>query len=392
MQPVYSTSMPQSWRRPQHHKRTFCSAIAMSALPPKADICGAKRNVRYGPEVDIRDDYERSGSNAAAARGKITLISVNSPGSVSTSIEPPCFASPVGKKNYLCCCHETARTRHGSWVSKFALMLGSSWSIFSLATFTALAALDLSASAESLDLFTGLDSLDLFASLASLDMFASLYVLDAFASLASLDMFASLYVLDAFASLASLDMFASLYVLDSFASLASLDMIASLYVLDAFASLDTFDAFIGLDSFDAFASLDSFDAFVSLNPLDSFSGLDSLNSFAGLNPLNFFAGLDSLDSFAAEIAELLLQLCILELHAAMMSRVEFPVLELPATTDVHFVELAVQHGVGLDRRKPAVSPVVVVPQRWPDEERRSKSKCRPDRPPGRIPEERHIRR
>src|SRR5262249_29053731 len=94
------------------HKRTFCSAIAMSPLPPKAEICGAKRNVRYGPEVDIRDDYERSGGNAAAARGKITLISVNSPGSVSTSVEPPCFASPVGKKNYLCCCHETARTRH----------------------------------------------------------------------------------------------------------------------------------------------------------------------------------------------------------------------------------------------------------------------------------------
>src|SRR5262249_32490460 len=191
----------------------------MSALPPKADICGAKRNVRYGPEADIRDDHERSGSNAAA-RGKITLISVNSPGSVSTSIEPPCFASPVGKKNYLCYCHETARTRHGSWVSKFALMLGSSWSIFSLATFTALAALDLSASAESLDLFTGLASLHLFANLDALDPLASL---------------------------------------------ASLDMFATLYVLDAFASLDTFDAFIGLDSFDAFASLDTFDALIGLD-------------------------------------------------------------------------------------------------------------------------------
>src|SRR5262249_1756259 len=227
----------------------------MSALPPKADICGAKRNVRYGPEADIRDDHERSGSNAAA-RGKITLISVNSPGSVSTSIEPPCFASPVGKKNYLCYCHETARTRHGSWVSKFALMLGSSWSIFSLATFTALAALDLSAGAESLDLFTGLDSLDLFASLASLDMFASLYVLDPFACLGSFDTFIGLDSFDAFASLDSFD---ALIGLDSF---------------DAFASLDTFDALIGLDPFDVFASLDSFDAFVSLNPLDSFPGLD----------------------------------------------------------------------------------------------------------------------
>jgi hypothetical protein len=35
-----------------------------------------------------RVDYDRSGSNAAA-RGKITRISANSPGSVSTSIEPP---------------------------------------------------------------------------------------------------------------------------------------------------------------------------------------------------------------------------------------------------------------------------------------------------------------
>jgi SAM-dependent methyltransferase len=36
-----------------------------------------------------RNNYGRSGSNAAT-RGKITLISVNSPGCVSTSIEPPC--------------------------------------------------------------------------------------------------------------------------------------------------------------------------------------------------------------------------------------------------------------------------------------------------------------
>jgi hypothetical protein len=41
-QPPYSTSMPQSWRRPQHHKRTFRGAIVMSALPPKADIRGVQ--------------------------------------------------------------------------------------------------------------------------------------------------------------------------------------------------------------------------------------------------------------------------------------------------------------------------------------------------------------
>ena len=63
--------------------------IWASALPPKADICSAPAHVRFGPIADIQNDYDRSGSNAAA-RGKITLISVNSPGSVSTSIEPPC--------------------------------------------------------------------------------------------------------------------------------------------------------------------------------------------------------------------------------------------------------------------------------------------------------------
>jgi CheY-like chemotaxis protein len=35
------------------HKRTFRSAIAMSALPPKADMCGAARDVRFGPIADI---------------------------------------------------------------------------------------------------------------------------------------------------------------------------------------------------------------------------------------------------------------------------------------------------------------------------------------------------
>jgi hypothetical protein len=61
----------------------------MSALLPKADMCSALAHVCFGPIADIGDDHERSGSNAAT-RGKITLISVNSPGCVSTSIEPPC--------------------------------------------------------------------------------------------------------------------------------------------------------------------------------------------------------------------------------------------------------------------------------------------------------------
>ena len=35
------------------------SAIAMSALPPKADMRGAARDVRFGPKADIREITER---------------------------------------------------------------------------------------------------------------------------------------------------------------------------------------------------------------------------------------------------------------------------------------------------------------------------------------------
>ena len=34
-------------------KQTFRGAIAMSALPLKADMCGATGDVRYGPIADI---------------------------------------------------------------------------------------------------------------------------------------------------------------------------------------------------------------------------------------------------------------------------------------------------------------------------------------------------
>ena len=61
----------------------------MSALHLKADMCGAVAHVSFGPKADIGKDYVRSGNNVAT-RGKITLISVNSPSCVSTSIEPPC--------------------------------------------------------------------------------------------------------------------------------------------------------------------------------------------------------------------------------------------------------------------------------------------------------------
>ena len=39
---------------PLESSRTFRSAIAMSALPPKADMCSAQAHVRFGPKADNR--------------------------------------------------------------------------------------------------------------------------------------------------------------------------------------------------------------------------------------------------------------------------------------------------------------------------------------------------
>jgi hypothetical protein len=35
------------------HKQTCAMQEPMSALPPKADMCGAKTNVRFGPIADM---------------------------------------------------------------------------------------------------------------------------------------------------------------------------------------------------------------------------------------------------------------------------------------------------------------------------------------------------
>jgi hypothetical protein len=34
-------------------KQTFCNVSALSALPPKADMCDATRDVRFGPIADM---------------------------------------------------------------------------------------------------------------------------------------------------------------------------------------------------------------------------------------------------------------------------------------------------------------------------------------------------
>ena len=51
-------------------KRTFAVQKGMSALPPKADMCGATRDVRYGPTADIayliRSTRRRARASSAA--------------------------------------------------------------------------------------------------------------------------------------------------------------------------------------------------------------------------------------------------------------------------------------------------------------------------------------
>jgi hypothetical protein len=43
----------QSYSRTELRERTTRAAEAMSALPPKADMCGATRDVRFVPIADI---------------------------------------------------------------------------------------------------------------------------------------------------------------------------------------------------------------------------------------------------------------------------------------------------------------------------------------------------
>ena len=42
------------------HKQTFAVQTVMSALPPKADMCGAPWNVRYVPIADIAEIADES--------------------------------------------------------------------------------------------------------------------------------------------------------------------------------------------------------------------------------------------------------------------------------------------------------------------------------------------
>jgi len=39
-------------------KQTFAAQKSMSALPPKADMCGATKDVRFGPIADVSNSLD----------------------------------------------------------------------------------------------------------------------------------------------------------------------------------------------------------------------------------------------------------------------------------------------------------------------------------------------
>jgi hypothetical protein len=48
-------------------KQTYAVQTVMSALPPKADMCGAIRDVRFGPIADILQIIRSSRQRAPAS-------------------------------------------------------------------------------------------------------------------------------------------------------------------------------------------------------------------------------------------------------------------------------------------------------------------------------------
>src|SRR5262249_60983608 len=60
----------------RHDRESGIPHKTMSALPPKADMCGATRDVRYGPKADISNfirSPRRHGQQATAVRSALEL-------------------------------------------------------------------------------------------------------------------------------------------------------------------------------------------------------------------------------------------------------------------------------------------------------------------------------
>ena len=154
---------------------------------------------------------------------------------------------------------------------------------------------------------------------------------------------------------------APLHPLDLVAHLHSLNALCLLASLHAIASVDILNIFIGLNALGGFARLDTLNVLARLDSLNAFAGLQSLDALSDLGSLQARPGVGALNISRIHASELLLQVCVPEWHIGAMSRVEPPVLKLPAAGDVDSVELAVKDSVGLDRAITPISPIVAVP-------------------------------
>ena len=73
-------------------KRTCAAQKIMSALPPKADMCGATRDVRFVPKADIRRGYS---SMRLSARSKKSRLIGNPMLTTSLSLKSPRPRTPT---------------------------------------------------------------------------------------------------------------------------------------------------------------------------------------------------------------------------------------------------------------------------------------------------------
>ncbi len=155
---------------------------------------------------------------------------------------------------------------------------------------------------------------------------------------------------------ATLDSFVGLHCLDTLARLHPLNVrihslgALRLASLHAIAGLNALNILVGFIALDGLARLDPLGACAGLHFLRSlraFAGLSRLDALTNLGSLRRAATLDALNSLRVHIAELPLEVRVLERHSGTMRGVEFPILELPASSDVHPVEPAVKNGIGL---------------------------------------------
>jgi hypothetical protein len=68
-------------------KQTFAMQNGMSALPPKADMCGAKSDVRFVPRADIRKRLCKQKDRLAAISPKSDQVEF-SPGRQTSRCTP----------------------------------------------------------------------------------------------------------------------------------------------------------------------------------------------------------------------------------------------------------------------------------------------------------------